>query len=74
MIKLENLTKKQQMLCDVMWALDTTGQVLGFIQTLPQKDKEQAQTLYTMMVLETLDEHMDKEDLALAKLVIDKVK
>ena len=74
MIQLENLTQKQRMLCDVMWALDTTGQVLGFIQTLPQRDKEQAQTLYTMMILETLDQHMDKEDLSLAKSVIDKVR
>jgi len=74
MIKLENLTQKQRMLCDVMWALDTTGQVTSFINTLPQKDKEQAVTLYTLMVLETLDQHMDTEDLSLAKLVIDKVR
>lgn len=74
MIKLENLTQKQRVLCDVMWALDTSGQVLGFIQTLSQKDKEQAQTLYTLMILETLDQEMDIEDLSLAKQVIDKVR
>ena len=74
MIKLENLTQKQRVLCDVMWALDTSGQVLGFIQTLSQKDREQAQTLYTLMILETLDQEMDIEDLSLAKQVIDKVR
>jgi len=74
MIQIDNLTQKQRVLCDVMWALDTSGQVLGFIQTLPQKDKEQAVTLYTLMILETLDQEMNIEDLSLAKQVIDKVK
>ena len=74
MIKLENLTRKQKVLCEVIWNLDTSEQVLNFVRSLPQKDKEQAQTLYTLMILETLDQEMDIEDLALAKQVIDKVR
>jgi hypothetical protein len=74
MIQIENLTPKQRMLCDVMWALDTTGQVTSFINTLPQQDQYQAVTLYTLMILETLDQNMDTENLTLAKQVIDKVK
>lgn len=74
MITLENLTRKQQVLCEVIWNLDTVEQVLNFVRSLPQKDKEQAQTLYTLMILETLDQEMDTEDLTLAEQVIDKVK
>lgn len=74
MITLENLTRKQQVLCEVIWNLDTVEQVLNFVRSLPQKDKEQAQTLYTLMILETLDQEMDIEDLSLAKQVIDKVR
>lgn len=74
MITLENLTRKQQVLCEVIWNLDTVEQVLNFVRSLPQKDKEQAQTLYTLMILETLDQGMDIEDLSLAKQVIDKVR
>jgi hypothetical protein len=74
MIQIENLTQKQRMLCDMMWALDTTGQVTSFINTLPQQDQYQAVTLYTLMILETLDQNMDTENLTLAKQVIDKVK
>ena len=73
MITLENLTRKQKVLCEVIWNLDTSEQVLNFVRSLPQKDKEQAQTLYTLMILETLDQEMDIEDLSLAKQVIDKV-
>ena len=73
MITLGNLTRKQQVLCEVIWNLDTVEQVLNFVRSLPQKDKEQAQTLYTLMILETLDQEMDIEDLSLAKQVIDKV-
>lgn len=74
MITLENLTRKQKVLCEVIWNLDTSEQVLNFVRSLPQKDKEQAQTLYTLMILETLDQEMDIEDLSLAKQVIDKVR
>ena len=73
MVTLGNLTRKQQVLCEVIWNLDTVEQVLNFVRSLPQKDKEQAQTLYTLMILETLDQEMDIEDLSLAKQVIDKV-
>lgn len=74
MIQIENLTPKQRMLCDVLWNLDSREQVLNFIRSLPMRDRRDAVGLYHLMILETLDQNMDTENLTLAKQVIDKVK
>lgn len=74
MITIENLTVKQKMICEVLWALESKDQVLGFINSLPIGDRPDAVGLYHLMIIETLDQNMDTEDLDLAKQVIDKVK
>jgi hypothetical protein len=74
MIQIENLTKMQRVICDVLWSLDSKDQVLNFIRALPQKERAMAVGLYHLMIIETLDQNMDIEDLSLAKQVIDKVK
>ncbi len=74
MIQIENLTQKQRMICDVLWNLDSKEQVLNFIRSLPMKDRRDAIGLHALMILETLDQEMDVNDLTLAKQVIDKVK
>ena len=74
MIQIENLTQKQRMICDVLWNLDSKEQVLNFIRSLPIKDRKDAIGLHHLMILETLDQELDDNDLTLAKQVIDKVK
>jgi hypothetical protein len=74
MITIENLTKKQQAICDILWTLDSKDQVIAFIASLPKADKADAVGLYHLMIIESLDQNMDIEDLSLAKQVIDKVK
>lgn len=74
MIQIENLTKKQRIICDILWACETKEQVLNFIRALPQAEVPDAIGLYHLMIIETLDQNMDVEDLSLAKQVIDKVK
>lgn len=74
MITIENLNQKQRMICDVLWNLDSKDQVLNFIRSLPDQDRADAIGLYHLMIIETLDQEMDINDLSLAKQVLDKFK
>jgi hypothetical protein len=68
MIKIEGLNKKQRLLADIIWALDSQEQVQTFIASLPPKDRRQAQTVTEMMILAFLDEVEDTQE---AQRVID---
>jgi len=56
MIQIEGLNKKQRMLADIIWSLDTQDQVKAFIASLPAKDRLQAQLVTQMMILAFIDE------------------
>jgi len=56
MIEIVGFNKKQRMLADIIWELDTQDQVQAFIRSLPQKDREQAQVVCEMMILAFMDE------------------
>ena len=56
MIEIVGFNKKQRMLADIIWELDTQDQVQAFIRSLPQKDREQAQVVCEMMILAFFDE------------------
>jgi hypothetical protein len=71
MIEIEGLNKKQKLLADIIWALDSQEQVQTFIASLPPKDRRQAQTVTELMILAFLDEVEDTQE---AKRVIDKFK
>ncbi len=56
MIEIVGFNKKQRMLADIIWELDTQDQVQAFIRSLPRKDREQAQVVCEMMILAFMDE------------------
>lgn len=56
MITIEGLNKKQRLLADIIWALDTQDQVQAFIRSLPERDRQQAQLVCQMMILAFIDE------------------
>ena len=56
MIQIEGLNKKQRLLADIIWSLDTQDQVKAFIVSLPAKDRLQAQLVTQMMILAFIDE------------------
>ena len=56
MIEIQGFTKKQQMLADIIWALDTQDQVQAFIRSLPDADRKQAQVVCEMMILAFMDD------------------
>lgn len=75
MIQLHGLSPLQVEIADHLWALDTKEEVKAFIAALPTKHlRAQAIGLYHLMLIESLDEVMDLDDLSLANEVIDSVK
>jgi hypothetical protein len=60
-IVLEGLNDTQKVLCDIMWALDTTERVEAFIATLPKKHRREALTMVEMMRLAFTD-HLQTTD------------
>jgi len=56
MIEIVGFNKKQRMLADIIWELDTQDQVQAFIRSLPKKDREQAQVVCEMMILAFMDD------------------
>ena len=67
-ITITGLNRKQKMLADIIWALDSQEQVLNFIASLPPKDRKEAETVTQLMILAFLDEVTDTQE---ANQVID---
>lgn len=55
MISIPNLTPKQKMLLDVMWNIENIQQVNDFINSLPAKDKIDAQSLLQIAIVESIE-------------------
>jgi hypothetical protein len=56
---IEGLTKKQVALLDIMWALDDEKSVENFVRSLPLADRQQADSLKTLLIHEVLEEWLD---------------
>ena len=56
MITIEGLNKRQRILADIIWALDTKDKVEAFIRSLPKPDQQQAITVVEMMIWAYVDQ------------------
>jgi hypothetical protein len=56
---IEGLTKKQVALLDIMWTLDDEQSVENFVRSLPPSDRQQAQSLKTLLIHEVLEEWLE---------------
>ena len=59
MITLTGLSRKQKVLCDIMWTISTRDGVEDFISTLPATDQQDCRTLIELMVMAFADEVVD---------------
>ena len=65
MITIHGLTARQQQLCELMWSCRDLAQVKTLIQALPtREDQQQAHTLMTLMVYESLEDQGGLNDYA----------
>ena len=72
---IEGLTKKQVAILDIMWAIEDEQSVENFIRSLPASDRQQAQSLKTMLVHEMLEEWLEGiTEFPDAKEVIERVR
>lgn len=68
MITIEGFTKRQRMLADIIWALESQQQVEMFISTLPKRQKQEARVVCEMMILACIDE-VDTVDESVVELL-----
>lgn len=74
MIEIQGLNKKQRLLADIIWALDSQQQVEVFIASLPPKDRKEAETVTQMMILAFFDEcDSVAEAQQVIKSIVDKI-
>lgn len=73
MIQIHGLTAKQMKLCDKIWSMDTTQEMLEWFDTLPTSEKYQAYCMLQMITAEVLDQE-EFGDMAEAREVIDRVR
>lgn len=57
--KIDGLTKKQVALLDIMWTLDDEQSVENFVRSLPTADRQQAQSLKTLLIHEMMEEFLE---------------
>lgn len=60
-MRIEGLTKKQRMFCDIMYKFDYLDQINDFIESLPEEDRKLCVVAYHMMLAEALDQSIDIE-------------
>ena len=69
MISITGLTHKQKVFMDVMWTMESMPAVEAFINSLPQRDQQDCQSLVAIAVQESLEQEgriNDYEDVAVS--------
>ena len=56
-ITLQGLTKQQYQIADLLWGCDTQAQVQAMIAAMPAAYKQDAETIYELMIAAVMDQH-----------------
>lgn len=56
-ITLQGLTKQQYQIADLLWGCDTQAQVQAMIAAMPQAYRQDAETIYELMIAAVMDQH-----------------
>jgi hypothetical protein len=64
MITIDNLTVQQQVLCQLLWDCDSTDEVTALIAALPEHWRQQAQSLYSVMIAEYTEQQQPLPDVS----------
>jgi hypothetical protein len=59
---IQGLTRLQKELCEKIWQCHSEQAVHDLIRSLPKKLRSQAQTLTTLIIIESIDEEITRED------------
>jgi hypothetical protein len=58
MIEIDGLNYHQRILADILWNLQTFDQIQSFLETLDDDERQEANTVMTMMTLAVFDQEM----------------
>jgi hypothetical protein len=58
MIIIEGLTARQRAFCDTLWNMETQGEVDSFIDSLPDGQQQECQTVLELIIAAAMDEFM----------------
>lgn len=61
-ITIEGLSAKQRFFADILWQLNGRDQVDAFIDSLPQRERNEANVVLAMMVAAVFDQVTDTTD------------
>ena len=56
-ITLQGLTRQQYQIADLLWGCDTQAQVQAMIAAMPQAYRQDAETIYELMIAAVMDQH-----------------
>ena len=58
-IQLHGLTRQQYQIADLLWGCDTQAQVQAMIAAMPQAYRQDAETIYELMIAAVMDQHTE---------------
>lgn len=61
LITIENLTKRQKKLLQIIWSIDSKEHLFMWVKTLKQSDRELVSSLMTLISLEVMEDFIDEE-------------
>jgi hypothetical protein len=70
MIQIPGLSAQQIMLCDLLWACNTSQQVKALVAAMPPKWQQQCEVLITMIQVTAVD-HVDTVSHSVTQLLHD---
>ena len=76
-IQLDGLNQRQQVLADIMWAIEEWSDVERFIATLPNRERIECEGIVEMMKKELVESYrkdLDVEKTSEASKLIDKIR
>ena len=72
---LDGLNARQQVLADIMWSLEEYNEVQAFINTLPPRERAEAEGIIEMMKMAVVEQCYEGiQNLDQARKVIDKAR
>lgn len=64
MINIEGLTARQRAFCNLLWNMETQDEVNNFIQSLPQGQQQECQTVLELIIAATFDQVLECDQAA----------
>ena len=61
-IKIDGLNQRQQVLADIMWAIEEWSDVERFIATLPKRERIECEGIVEMMRIELIESYQKSLD------------